>query len=37
VGGREPLIVDYDVGFDDNGKITGITYKVYMEVRRSGR
>lgn len=33
VGGREPLIVDYDVGFDDAGKVTAIAYNVYMEVR----
>lgn len=32
VGGREPLIVDYDVGFDDAGKVTAIAYNVYMEV-----
>lgn len=32
VGGREPLIVDYDVGFDDAGKVTALALKVYMEV-----
>ena len=31
IGGREALVADYNVGFDDNGKINGLEYKMYME------
>ncbi len=31
MGGREPLIVDYDVGFDAAGRVSALSLKVYMD------
>ncbi|KAM3567750.1 hypothetical protein VYU27_010110, partial [Nannochloropsis oceanica] len=31
VGGREPMCFDYDVGFDDDGKVTALRWDMYMD------